>query len=110
MINRLFALALFVWIGGSLVGSPAFSRAEDRPTWQTGLFFSYLTGDYGEDEDTEIYYGAVNVKRYYKIGDVTLTVPYLDISSDGATFVGGEVGTTPSSRTGRCRSSTCSGA
>ena len=91
MRRRLFALTLLVWIGGALIGSPAFSSAQDKPKWQTGFSFSYLTGDYGESEDTDIYYGALNVKRYYEIGDVTLTVPYLNISSDGATFVGGEV-------------------
>jgi len=80
-----------LWIGGALLGSPALSGAQESPTWQTGLSFSYLTGDYGEDEDTDIYYAALSLKRYYEIGDVTLTVPYLDVSSDGATFVGGQV-------------------
>jgi hypothetical protein len=89
--NRFFAFTLVAWIGGALIGSPAFSREEVTPTWQTGLSFSYLTGDYGEDEDTDIRYTALNVKRYYEIGDVTLTVPYIDISADGATFVGGQV-------------------
>ena len=91
MRHRLVALTLFVWFGGALIGSPAFSLADDAPKWQTGLSFSYLTGDYGEDENTDIYYGTVNVKRYLEKGDVTLTVPYLDISSDGVTFVGGQV-------------------
>jgi hypothetical protein len=88
---RLFVLTLFAWIGGALIGSPSFSFANDAPTWQTGLSFSYLTGDYGEDNDTDIYYTAWTIKRYLEKGDVTLTVPYLDISADGATFVGGEV-------------------
>lgn len=91
MKHRLAALTLLVWIGGALIGSPAFSLAEDAPKWQTGLSFSYLTGDYGENENTDIYYGAVNVKRYLEKGDITLTVPYLNISDDGATFVGGQV-------------------
>ena len=91
MRHPLAALTLFVWIGGALIGSPAFSRAQDSPPWQIGLSYSHLTGDYGESETTNIDYGALSVKRYYDSGDVTLTVPYLDISSDGATFVGGEV-------------------
>ena len=77
MTGRLFALTLLVWIGGALIGSPAFSRAQDTPKWQTGLSFSYLTGDYGDDETTDIYYGALNVKRYYEIGDVTTTLSAL---------------------------------
>ena len=91
MKYRLFALTFFVWIGGALIASPDFSFAADTPTWQTGLSFSYMTGDYGQDSDTDIFYSAVSAKRYFEKGDVTLTVPYLDISSDGATFVGGEV-------------------
>lgn len=91
MKYRLFALTLFAWIWGALIGSPDFSFADTAPTWQYGLSFSYLTGDYGKDEDTDIYYTAVTIKRYLEKGDVTLTVPYLDISADGATFVGGEV-------------------
>jgi hypothetical protein len=84
-------LTLLAWIGGALIGSPAFSSAQDSPTWQIGLSYSHLTGDYGEDETTNIDYGALSVKRYYGIGDVTLTVPYLDISAEGVTFVGGQV-------------------
>jgi hypothetical protein len=54
------------------------------------LSFSYLTGDYGENDNTDITYVATSIKRYLSRGDVTLTIPYVDIS-DGATFVGGEV-------------------
>lgn len=91
MKYRLFALTFFVWIGVALIVYPDFSFAADAPAWQTGLSFSYLTGDYGQDNNTDIFYSAASVKRYLEKGDVTLTVPYLDISSDGATFVGGEV-------------------
>ncbi len=92
MKSRLFTLTICVWFMAVLVGSVESSFAYDRssPTWQYGLSFSYLTGDYGTDEDTDIYYTAVSFKRYFTEGDVTLTIPYLDIS-DGATFVGGEV-------------------
>ncbi len=91
MKHRLSAMTLFVWIGGALIGSPAFSLAGDAPKWQTGLSFSYLTGDYGENDNTDISYVAASLKRYLNWGDVTLTVPYIDISDDGATFVGGVV-------------------
>ena len=91
MKYRLFVLTLFAWIGGAIIVSPDFSSAADAPTWQTGLSFSYMTGDYGQDNNTDIFYSAASVKRYLEKGDVTLTVPYIDISSDGATFVGGEV-------------------
>ena len=72
-----------------LIASPRPLCAAEAPTWQYGLSFSYLTGDYGEDEDTDILYTAATVKRYFEKGDVTVTVPYLDISDGGVTFVGG---------------------
>jgi hypothetical protein len=50
-----------------------------------------LTGDYGQQQTTDIYYGSVMVKRYFGWGDFTATVPYLDVPSDGVTFVGGNV-------------------
>lgn len=65
------------------------SSAEKTPTWEGGLFFSYLTGDYGLDRRTDIYYGSMMIKRYLSKGDITLTVPYLDIPSNGVTFIGG---------------------
>jgi len=89
---RLFVFALFIWFAGALIGSPhvCFADTDGSVTWQYGLSFSYLTGDYGTGEDTDIHYTAVSIKRYLGTGDVTLTIPYLDIS-DGATYVGGEV-------------------
>jgi len=74
------SLNLAVWIVGMLIASPDLSCADEAPTWQYGLSLSYLTGDYGEGEDTEIFYTAATLKRYFEKGDLTLTIPYLDIS------------------------------
>jgi len=84
------SLTFLVCIGGMLIASP-ISSAQEAPRWQYGLSLSYMTGDYGEDDDTDIFYTAATVKRYLKKGDVTLIVPYVDISADGVTFVGGDV-------------------
>ncbi len=80
---------LLGWITGVFVACTAPAYGETAPTWEGGLFFSYLTGDYGEGRTTDIYSGSLMLKRYLGYGDVTLTVPYLDIPSDGVTFVGG---------------------
>ena len=61
-----------------LIASPAAYAEGEAPRWQYGLSFSYLTGDYGQDDDTDIVYTAATVKRYLDKGDVTLTVPYVD--------------------------------
>lgn len=88
MKRRFFLTSLVAGIVGMLMASPDLSVAAERPTWQYGVSFSYLTGDYGGDQDTDIYYGAATIKRYFEEGDVTLTIPYLDISEDVA-FIGG---------------------
>ena len=87
-MRRIFSLKPVILIAGMLIASPGLSLAADAPTWQYGLSFSYLTGDYGEDEDTDILYTAATVKRYFEKGDITLTVPYLDIDG-GVTFIDG---------------------
>ncbi len=96
-----FSLAFLAGIAGVLVApaNPSYAGTtpivetkppgETTPTWEGGLFFSYLTGDYGLDRRTDIYYGSVVIKRYLSKGDITLTVPYLDIPSNGVTFIGG---------------------
>jgi len=101
MKNQLSLPALSVWIAGVLIASTSSVYAETTPTvepkpaagtaptWEGGLFFSYLTGDYGLDRRSDIYYGSVMIKRYLSKGDITLTVPYLDIPSNGVTFIGG---------------------
>lgn len=76
-------------MGILLVSSVARAQEEEPPQWQYGLSFSYLTGDYGQDGDTDIIYTAATIKRYLDKGDITLTVPYVDISSDGVTFIDG---------------------
>jgi len=89
-VKRRFQLfTSVVWIAGMLLASPDFSLADEAPTWQYGLSFSYLTGDYGEGDDTDIFYTAGTIKRYLDKGDVTLTIPYIDISDDGVTFIDG---------------------
>lgn len=97
MTHRSSLLALFLSLAGALLapGRPAYADTVSKSTnaqdytWEGGVFFSYLTGDYGQGSTTDIYYAAAMLKRYLGWGDVTLTVPYLDISSSGVTFVGG---------------------
>lgn len=78
-----------VWGLAVLGGLPALGWAQESPTWQYGLSFSYMTGDYGQKQDTDILYAAAAIKRYFEKGDVTLTVPYVDVSDGGVTFIDG---------------------
>ncbi|HSV98800.1 MAG TPA: transporter [Sedimentisphaerales bacterium] len=74
-----------------LLASPCFSSAEEAPKWQFGTYVAYLSGDYGQEDTTDLFYASFFLKRYLGWGDVTVTVPYLNVSSDGATVVDGAV-------------------
>ena len=76
---QIFAIAA-LW-----VSIPAHSSTAEDPQWQFGTSISFLNGDYGEPTDTDLVYIPITAKRYFSRGDVTLTVPFLDISSGGGT-------------------------
>lgn len=81
---------------GALFVAAAFPLAFTAPAqddiWQVGLSLSTQTGDYGEPEDTDLLYIPVTVKRYVERGSVSLSIPYLDLSTEGsATVIDGAV-------------------
>lgn len=80
-----------LWMGIVLIGSADVSFAGATYSWEGGGSFSYLRGDYGQEQDSEIYYTALTVKRYFTRGDLTVTIPYLKMPTEGVTFVGGEL-------------------
>jgi hypothetical protein len=58
-------------------------------TWQVGTAPSFLTGSYGGDAKTDIFYAPVTAKRLFKDGDLTVVVPYLCVTGTaGVTIVG----------------------
>ncbi len=95
MKQRHLGLTLLVLIGGAFTCSPLFAENDSNnvTTWQTGLSFSYLTGDYGQENNTDIFYTAATVKRYFGKGDLTLIVPYLDITADNVAYIDGQAET-----------------
>ena len=56
-------------------------------TWQVESSVTYQTGSYGSDQNTRFFYWPVTVKRFLRKGDVSLTVPYSDITTDGGVTV-----------------------
>ena len=58
-------------------------------SWQIGTAPSFLTGSYGSDEATDIFYAPITAKRLFKDGDFTVVVPYLCVTGTaGVTIVG----------------------
>jgi hypothetical protein len=69
----------------------ATTQAQPYP-WQVSSSIYKSSGDYGTEEDTDLLYVPVTVRRYLARGDVSVTVPYVEIdSSGGQTVIGGTV-------------------
>lgn len=67
---------------------PAAAGAED---WKFSSSINYDTGKYGTSERTDSVYIPFTLKRYYDDYDLSVTVPYLSLSSTGlVTWVGGK--------------------
>ena len=79
-----------ILFGGIILGSPVFSYAQTDPNWQVGLSISSIKGDYDGDEDTSFFYFSTSIKRYLEKGDVTLKIPFLNVSED-TQYTGGKV-------------------
>jgi hypothetical protein len=80
----LLKAALYVPVILLALAGPAHAQS-----WQIGTAPTFLTGTYGADEQTEIFYAPVTAKRLFKDGDVTVVVPYLCVTGTaGVTIVG----------------------
>lgn len=55
--------------------------------WKISASANYETGKYGTDTNTEILYLPLTVKRYFEIGDVSLTIPYLSMKSSSVVSI-----------------------
>lgn len=86
--RRLGLLFGFSLIVSTLAASGVCLCANER--WQVGVAPSYFSGNYGTDTTTTITYLPLIIRRLFQDGDISLTVPYVSITSNGAvTLVGG---------------------
>jgi len=70
--------------------SAPLAPAAGAADWKFSTSFNYDTGDYGTNNLTESVYIPFTLKRYYREGDLSVTVPWLRQSSTGqVTRVGG---------------------
>ena len=74
--------------------------------WKFSSSFNYDSGDYGTGTRTESVYIPFTIKRYYREGDLSVTVPFLRQSSTGqVTRVGGRPMLATGGKTGAAASS-----
>lgn len=79
-------------IGAILFSAVAGAGSAQDYTWQVESSITYETGKYGTDEDTSLFYWPVTLKRFMSKGDVSVTVPYVNLdSSGGRTVIDGSV-------------------
>jgi hypothetical protein len=79
----------------------AIAGSAQAQSWQIGTAPSFMSGTYGADEETDIFYTPITAKRLFRDGDFTVVVPYLCVTGPvGVTIVGdsavrtGSTGTT----------------
>lgn len=63
------------------------------PKWRVLATVNYSSGSYGADSKTNIVYAPMTIRRLFRDGDVSLTVPFISISGTGAVRVVGGVPT-----------------
>lgn len=58
---------------------------DKKPTqaWQLGFTPTYTSGNYGTNSTSNFLYVPFSVRRLFRDGDVTLIVPYVQVTSDG---------------------------
>lgn len=69
------------------------------PQWRVSATVNYSSGSYGTDSRTSILYAPMTVRRIFRDGDVSLTIPFVSISGTGAVRLVGGVPTRTSSAT-----------
>ncbi|HXF94283.1 MAG TPA: transporter [Nitrospiraceae bacterium] len=76
---------VLVMLADAVTGVAAEQKNDQRaPNWQVSFSPTYSSGKYGTDTTTDIAYLPLSIRRLFDDGDLTLTVPYICISSTGA--------------------------
>lgn len=81
-------------LGGGPLGWAAVPEEDaapkPAPEWRVSATVNYSSGSYGTDSRTNILYAPITIRRVFRDGDVSLTIPFLSISGTGAVrLVGG---------------------
>jgi len=88
----LLGTGLFLLGGGTVDRAVAEVEGPSQltPQWRVSTTVNYSSGSYGADSRTNILYVPLTVRRVFRDGDLSLTIPFVSISGTGAVrLVGG---------------------
>ncbi len=96
-------VVVLVLIGMGRTGWATAAEAEGPPRpppqWRVSATVNYSSGSYGTDSTTNILYAPMTVRRIFRDGDISLTIPFVSISGTGAVRLVGGAPTRTSSAT-----------
>lgn len=85
---------------GEAVAAEAEGPPRPSPQWRVSATVNYSSGSYGADSKTNIVYAPMTIRRIFRDGDVSLTIPFVSISGTGAVRLVGGVPTRTGSVSG----------
>jgi hypothetical protein len=96
-------VVILTLIGEGRTGWAAAAEAEGPPRpppqWRVSATVNYSSGSYGTDSRTNILYAPITVRRIFRDGDISLTIPFVSISGTGVVRLVGGAPTRTSSAT-----------
>jgi hypothetical protein len=84
---------------GLAVAAETQGPPQPAPQWRVNATVNFSSGTYGTDSTTNILYAPMTVRRLFRDGDVSLTIPLVVISGTGAVRLVGGTPTRTSSTT-----------
>jgi hypothetical protein len=82
------------------VAAEAEGPPRPSPQWRVSATVNYSSGSYGTDSKTNIVYAPMTIRRIFRDGDLSLTIPFISISGTGAVRLVGGVPTRTGNVTG----------
>ena len=84
---RRAVIAICLIASASMLWDIAVARAEDPRNWQLSSSLTYESGTFGTSTRTDTLYVPFTLKRYFDQGDVSFTVPFEEVRTDGQTTI-----------------------
>lgn len=102
---RVCLCVVLIAIGVGTAGRAAAAGEDEGPPkpaapWRISATVNYWSGPYGTDSRTNILYAPMTIRRVFRDGDVSLTIPFVSISGTGAVRLVGGVPTRTGSSSG----------